>query len=139
MTTTDPIIYGDEYRAALVTAAATIKAADPHTWTLPNLINILHKAVEEALEPKAAEPEVAPLVPAVAINRSIRPEAIYCLECGTPHTSIRRHLNTAHKLTPEAYRRKWDLRADYPMVTAAYSAKRSDLAKASGLGKKGSH
>lgn len=133
--TTNPTI--DPNAVTLATGQIVAAMAPTYGGVITNLIADIRKALMAPLvEPK---PEPVALVPAVAINRSVRPEAIYCLECGTPHTSIKRHLNTAHQLTPDGYRAKWSLRPDYPMVTAAYSARRSDLAKQHGLGKKGSH
>lgn len=76
----------------------------------------------------------APPVPAVNPKRSIFPDFIICLEDGKKFKSLKRHLATDFDLTPEAYREKWGLPADYPMVAPNYSEKRSALAKASGLG-----
>ena len=72
--------------------------------------------------------------PAVPIDRSIRDGYLICLEDGRKFRSLKRHLRTAYNLTPDAYRAKWGLPADYPMVSPAYSANRSALAKAIGLG-----
>jgi predicted transcriptional regulator len=85
--------------------------------------------VEEQVTPK--------LTPAVPIKRSVTRTHIACLEDGTKHKMIKRHLRTAHRMTPEAYREKWGLAADYPMTAADYSAVRSKLAKQIGLGKQG--
>ena len=137
MTTTETLHSSD----ALTMATGQIVAQMVATaWegSIEEMILGVRRALTKPLEDPKPEP-APPQQPAVAINRSIRPEAIYCLECGTPHTSIKRHLSAQHGLTPEAYRAKWNLRPDYPMVTVAYSAKRSELAKANGLGKKGSH
>ena len=79
--------------------------------------------------------EVTPkLKPAVPIKRSVTRAHIACLEDGTKHKMIKRHLKTAHQTTPEEYREKWGLAADYPMVAPDYSVKRSKLAKQLGLG-----
>lgn len=74
--------------------------------------------------------------PAVPVNRSLTRDGIVCLEDGKVFTSLKRHLNVAHNLTPEEYRIKWGLREDYPMVAPDYSDRRSDLAKQIGLGRK---
>jgi predicted transcriptional regulator len=74
------------------------------------------------------------LVPAVPIKKSITPDYIVCLEDGKKFKSLRRHLNTSYGLTPEQYRAKWRLPADYPMVAPNYAAARSKLAKKMGLG-----
>lgn len=74
--------------------------------------------------------------PAVPVNRSLTRDGIVCLEDGKTFTSLKRHLNVAHNMTPEEYRAKWGLREDYPMVSPDYSDRRSDLAKQIGLGRK---
>ncbi|WP_062209420.1 MucR family transcriptional regulator [Aureimonas sp. AU12] len=87
----------------------------------------------------ARKPEVVPeeaLVPAVSIKKSVTPDYLICLEDGKQFKSLKRHLMTHYDLTPEAYRAKWGLPGDYPMVAANYAAKRSELAKAIGLGRK---
>jgi predicted transcriptional regulator len=81
--------------------------------------------------------EAAPeLVPAVPIRKSVTPDYIVCLEDGSKHKSMKRYLHRRFNLTPEQYRAKWNLPADYPMAAPAYSARRSALAKISGLGRK---
>ena len=74
--------------------------------------------------------------PAVPVKKSISPEEVTCLCCGEKFKSLKRHLQTAHKLTPEGYRAAFDLKSDYPLVAPAYAARRSDLAKSLGLGRK---
>lgn len=100
---------------------------------LPGLIERVHSSVRGLV--KAPEPEPVELVPAVAIKKSVTPDYIVSLEDGKKFTSLKRHLMTSYGLTPEAYRKKWNLPADYPMVAPGYSAKRSELAKAAGLGR----
>ena len=83
--------------------------------------------------------EVAPAAPkltAAQIRKSITPSALISFEDGRPYKTLRRHL-TVKGLTPEAYREKWGLPRDYPLVAADYSASRSQLAKNLGLGRKG--
>lgn len=82
----------------------------------------------------AAEPNTPELAPAVAIRKSVTPDHIVCLEDGKRFKSLKRHLATSHDATPDDYRRKWSLPPDYPMVAANYSARRSELARMSGLG-----
>ena len=77
------------------------------------------------------------LEPAVPIKKSVTRAHITCLEDGTKHKMIKRHLRIAHRMTPEAYREKWGLATDYPMTAADYSAVRNKLAKQIGLGKQG--
>jgi hypothetical protein len=82
------------------------------------------------------EPAIGP-EPAVPIRRSIQPDAITCLDCGRPQKMLKRHLTTAHQLTPDEYRKRWGLKSDYPMSAPNYTARRSELAKSYGLGKGG--
>ncbi|WP_192255986.1 MucR family transcriptional regulator [Mesorhizobium silamurunense] len=79
----------------------------------------------------------APLpVPAVNPRRSVTPDYIICLEDGKKFKSLKRHIGVHFGLTPEAYRTKWGLPVDYPMVAPNYAASRSELAKSIGLGRK---
>ncbi|MEI7607403.1 MAG: MucR family transcriptional regulator [Rhodospirillaceae bacterium] len=81
--------------------------------------------------------EVAPLCkePAVSIKKSVTPDYIVCLEDGKKLKMLKRHLNTAYGLTPDEYRAKWGLPADYPMVAPNYAKSRSELAVKIGLGR----
>lgn len=74
--------------------------------------------------------------PAVAVNRSVEDDWLVCLEDGKRLKMLKRHLRTMYGLTPEAYRAKWGLPADYPMVAPNYSRQRSRFAKKSGLGRR---
>jgi predicted transcriptional regulator len=99
------------------------------------LIESVHRSL---LQLSGGSPVEAPPVaaePAVSIRKSVSHEYVYCLEDGKKFKSIRRHLMTAHGLTPEQYRDKWALPQQYPMVAPAYASARSDLAKNSGLGR----
>ena len=102
---------------------------------LTALIKGVFSALTATSGPPPAEP-VAALVPAVPIRRSVQPDYIVCLEDGKQYKSLKRHLQTKYGLTPAAYRQKWGLPADYPMVAPNYAASRSELAKAIGLGSK---
>ena len=75
------------------------------------------------------------LVPAVPIEESVSNEYITCLEDGQNYKSLKRHLRSKFGLSPKAYREKWGLPTDYPMVAKNYSIERSRLAKRTGLGK----
>jgi predicted transcriptional regulator len=75
-----------------------------------------------------------PQKPSVSARRSVTDEHLVCLEDGKHFKSLRRHLNTEHKMSPEQYRAKWNLPNDYPMVARHFSKHRSKLAKQSGLG-----
>jgi predicted transcriptional regulator len=102
---------------------------------LAELIASVHSSLAKlGAEPEA--PPAAPLVPAVPIRKSVTPDAIICLEDGKSFKSLKRHLSSKYDLTPEQYRTKWGLPADYPMVAPAYAEARSALAKSMGLGRK---
>lgn len=74
--------------------------------------------------------------PAAPIKKSVQPDYLVCLEDGKKLKMLKRHLRTSHNLTPEEYRSKWGLSADYPMVAPNYAAQRSEFAKDIGLGRK---
>jgi predicted transcriptional regulator len=74
--------------------------------------------------------------PAVSAKNSVFPDHIVCLDCGEGLKLLKRHIRTDHNLTPLQYRLKWGLPNDYPMIAAEYSSQRSQMAFASGLGKK---
>ncbi len=74
--------------------------------------------------------------PAVPVKKSVTPDAITCLICGGKFKSLKRHLQTAHQLSPREYREGFKLKSDYPIVAPAYAAQRSELAKSLGLGRK---
>ncbi len=101
---------------------------------LPKLIAVVHEAILKLQAPDAAISAEKLPEPAVSIKKSVTAEYIVCLEDGKKFKSLRRHLMSAYNMTPEAYREKWKLASDYPMVAPGYSATRSRLAKASGLG-----
>ena len=82
-----------------------------------------------------AGPREAPK-PAVAPKKSVTSEYIVCLEDGKKLKMLKRHLRTTYKMTPEAYRQKWGLPADYPMVAPNYAKQRSAFAKRIGLGRR---
>ena len=101
---------------------------------LPKLIADVFGAVKDLGTPPAPEPAAQP-TPAVSIRRSITPDYLVCLDDGKKFKSLRRHL-AALGMTPEQYREKWGLPADYPMVAPNYSSTRSAMAKSFGLGRK---
>ena len=78
----------------------------------------------------------AEAVPAVHPRRSVFPDHIVCLEDGKRMKMLKRYLRTAHGMTPQQYREKWDLPPDYPMTAPSYAARRSELARQIGLGRK---
>lgn len=130
MTTLSPQIPPTIALMADVVAAYVAKNSVPAS-ELPALIVSTHQALAKLGAPAAPEP-VRP-EPPVSIRKTVTPDHIISLEDGKPYKSLKRHLTT-RGLTPEAYREKWGLPRDYPMVAANYAATRSELAKASGLG-----
>ena len=82
----------------------------------------------------APTPVAVPLEPAVPVRQSIKPDYIVCLEDGKKLKMLKRHLKTSYNLSPEQYRERWGLPADYPMVAPDYAKHRSSLAKKIGLG-----
>jgi predicted transcriptional regulator len=102
---------------------------------LPELISKVHGALA-TLGQDSAAPGAAEQKPAVSIRSSIKPDHIICLEDGKKLTMLKRYLHTNFGMTPQQYRAKWKLPADYPMVAPNYAEKRRTLAKAIGLGRK---
>lgn len=105
------------------------------TGELLDLIQSTKIALHTIGRPEA-EPVAVALMPAVSVKKSITAEAIICLEDGKAFKTLKRHLNTKYGLTPDQYRAKWNLPADYPMVAPAYAERRSELARSLGLGRK---
>jgi len=103
------------------------------TSELPALIASTHAALTGLGQATAPGPEEK-AVPAVSIKKSITADWLICLEDGKKFKSLKRHLRTAYDMSPEAYRAKWGLPNDYPMVAPAYAEARSKLAKSMGLG-----
>ncbi|MBA15433.1 MAG: transcriptional regulator [Sphingomonas sp.] len=128
-----------ELNETLVTLTADIVAAHVSNNSvavsdLPLLIQNVHGALS-GLSTEAAEPEVKQ-EPAVSIRASVKPDYIVCLEDGKKLKMLKRHLMTHYQMTPEQYRAKWNLPADYPMVAPNYAEQRRTLAKKIGLGTK---
>src|SRR3982751_2926024 len=102
---------------------------------LPKLIADVHAALR-GLKGGVAPVIAEELKPAVPVKKSVGADYIICLEDGKKFKSLKRHLRTHYDMSPEEYREKWGLAADYPMVAPNYSATRSRLAKDNGLGRK---
>ena len=101
---------------------------------LPNLIQNVHAALT-GIAGQSSAPEARP-EPKVPIRSSVKPDYIVCLEDGKRQKMLKRHLMTNHGMTPDQYRQKWGLAADYPMVAPNYAEQRRALAKKIGLGTK---
>lgn len=129
----------NEMNETLITLTSDIVSAhvsnnDVAVGDLPSLITNVYAALANLGEkPVVEEPKPQP---AVAIRNSIKPEYIVCLEDGKKLKMLKRYLRTNFNMTPEEYRARWNLPADYPMVAPAYAEKRRDLAKKIGLGRK---
>jgi len=99
---------------------------------LPDLIQTIYKTLASLGQPETTEPEKPR--PVVPIKKSVTPDYIICLEDGKRLKMLKRHLGTAYNMTPDEYRQRWGLPADYPMVAPNYAKRRSVLAKKIGLG-----
>ena len=99
---------------------------------LPTLINQIYNSLANIGTAPAA-PAARPQ-PAISVKKSVQPDYIVCLEDGKKLKMLKRHLKTAYNMTPEAYRERWALPSDYPMVAPNYARQRSRLAKEIGLG-----
>lgn len=118
------------WTAAIV--ASHVRSTSISLGELPQLIHSVHQTLSTLTSAPAAEKPQ----PAVPVRRSILPDYIVCLEDGRKLKMLKRHLSTAYNMTPEEYRERWDLPADYPMVAPNYARQRSSLAKKIGLGRR---
>ncbi|MDR3488599.1 MAG: MucR family transcriptional regulator [Bradyrhizobium sp.] len=126
------------FQPSLLRLTAQIAAAHASHNTLTSedllkLIATVYGALAASGQPVPAEVKSQPAVP---VKKSVFRDYIICLEDGKELKMLKRHLLTRYNLTPDQYRQKWGLPADYPMVAPGYAAVRSSLAKASGLGRK---
>ncbi len=127
----------DEQRRELLQHTSTIVAAhvanNPIAAAeLPSVIATVHQALA-TLGPEEPAPKPRPAVP---IKQSVTPDYIICLEDGKKQKMLKRHLKTAHSMSPDEYRERWGLPRDYPLVSPNYAKRRSQLAKKIGLGRK---
>lgn len=123
-----------ELTAQIVTAHVSNNGLEPDR--LPPLIQSVYRTLA-GLGNGANGAEPGHLVPAVPVNRSVSPDHLVCLEDGKKLKMLKRHLKAAYNLTPDEYRRRWGLPADYPMIAPKYAEYRSSLAKQTGLGTRG--
>jgi len=128
-----------ETKQALITLTTDIVSAHLSNNSVPvdavpGLITSVYAALAnlgEKAEPVSSRPE-----PAVSIRASVKPDYLICLEDGKKLTMLKRYLRTNFNMSPEEYRARWNLPADYPMVAPNYAEKRRELAKKIGLGRK---
>lgn len=99
-----------------------------------NLIQQVHGSLSRLGQKEPAEPQAKS--PMVSVRASVKPDYLVCMECGLKQTMLKRHLQTAHGMTPEQYRADYGLPRDYPMSAPNYSERRRSLAMAIGLGRK---
>lgn len=123
-----------ELAADIVSAYVSNNSVSPAD--LPALIGDVHAALLRVSSGPAASIAPEPLKPAVSAKRSIHDDYLICLEDGKRFKSLKRHLRSQYNMTPEQYREKWSLPADYPMVAPNYAKARSQLARDMGLGQK---
>jgi predicted transcriptional regulator len=106
---------------------------------LPSVIESVKKAFGgsvEAISTPPSDSATKTWQPAVPVKKSVTPDAVICLCCGQRLKTLKRHLQTTHQLNPREYRAAFELKSDYPLVAPNYAARRSDLAKSLGLGRK---
>ncbi|MCT2557539.1 MucR family transcriptional regulator [Tsuneonella sp. YG55] len=123
----------------LITLTADIVSAHVANNTIaiddvPRLVRSVHDALASLGSAAEKEEELPP--PAVSIRSSVKKDHLVCLEDGKKMKMLKRHLMTEHGMTPDEYRQRWGLSADYPMVAPDYAATRRDLALKIGLGRK---
>jgi predicted transcriptional regulator len=130
----DKISREELLRLTTEVAAAYLSNNSLAATQLPEVIRTIHASLA-ALQSVGAAAE--PPTPAVPVKKSVTPEYIICLEDGKKLKMLKRHLRTTYNMTPDEYRAKWNLGADYPMVAPNYAAQRSAFAKKIGLGRTG--
>jgi predicted transcriptional regulator len=102
---------------------------------LANLIQQVHAALSKLGVPDTtSEPQAK--APVVSVRSSVKPDYIVCMECGTKQKMLKRHLQTAHSMSPDQYREDYGLPKNYPMVAPNYSEQRRTMAHSIGLGRK---
>lgn len=123
-----------QYATDIVTAYVSNNPVPP--GDLPTVIRTIHDTLS-ALAGSPATPEEETPKPAVPIKKSITSDYLICLEDGKKLKMLKRYLRSRYDMSPEDYRARWNLPADYPMVAPNYAARRSEFAKQIGLGKGG--
>jgi len=103
------------------------------THQLGSLISSVHQALADLGKSAAESP--GERTPAVSARQSVHRDHVVCMDCGYRGQMLRRHLTTAHGLTPDEYRARWNLKLDHPVTAPGYSERRSTMAKQFGLGR----
>src|SRR3569833_424525 len=127
-------------RSLLIAHTADIVSAHVANNTValsdvPQLVQRVYAALAGLSEPQA-EPEPDGMTPIVSVRASVKPDYIVCMECGRKQKTLKRHLMTAHGMSPDQYRKDYGLPSSYPMVAPNYSTQRGELARQIGLGRK---
>ena len=126
---------GDVVRLAVDVVAAYLGQNPLPADQIPGMIQAVHASLSNLGATNA--PVVAEAKkPAVPVKKSVTPDYLICLEDGKRMKMLKRHLQTAYNMSPDEYRAKWNLPADYPMVAPNYANLRSEFAKSIGLGRK---
>jgi predicted transcriptional regulator len=113
--------------------AAYVRRNQVGTDQIGSLISIVHQALANLGKPAAETPDARK--PAVSARQSVQRDYVVCMDCGYRGQMLRRHLTTAHGLTTDEYRARWDLKLDHPITAPGYSERRSKWAKEFGLGR----
>ncbi|MBT5049716.1 MAG: transcriptional regulator [Rhodospirillaceae bacterium] len=125
----------DVLRMAVEIVSAYVSNNSVAAAQVPEVINTVYGSLS-TLNGQTGTESMEALKPAVSVRRSVNPDYIVCLEDGKKLKMLKRHLRAAYGMTPDEYRAKWSLPADYPMVAPNYAAQRSTFAKQIGLGRK---
>jgi predicted transcriptional regulator len=130
----DAQAHGEAMRMTTEIVASFVANNAVSSEELSDLIRSVHRTLLGLKGDGAAEPAER-RKPAVPVNRSIHNDYIVCLEDGKKLKMLKRYLRSSYNMSPDDYRKRWGLPADYPMVAPAYAARRSEFAKKIGLGK----
>ncbi len=122
-------------RMAVDVVAAYLSNNQVASAQIPDVISSVFQSLSD-LDVTPSETKAEPQRPAVPVRKSVTPDYIICLEDGKKLKMLKRHLQTTYNMSPDEYRTKWSLPADYPMVAPNYAKQRSDFAKRIGLGRK---
>jgi predicted transcriptional regulator len=126
---------GELLRLGAEIVAAYVSRNAVSADAVPDIIRTVHTALEGLSKDGAPAPVEERPKPAVPISKSVQHDFIVCLEDGKRLKMLKRYLRSRYDMSPDEYRRRWGLAADYPMVAPAYAARRSDFAKQIGLGR----
>jgi predicted transcriptional regulator len=130
----DPKAHGDAMRMTTDIVASFVSNNTVSAEELADLIRSVHRALL-GLKEDGGGAAAERRKPAVPVNRSVHNDYIICLEDGKKLKMLKRYLRSTYSMSPDEYRKRWGLPADYPMVAPSYAARRSEFAKKIGLGK----